>query len=126
MKNNPPDHIDDNHILERAVGDAAPDADVKEYLLATAGKLVSGERRKTYGTPEKNFNRIALLWRAWFEARGIVMTDRDDRVYVLSAEDVSPLMRLMKEARLCENPTHLDSLVDIIGYTLTDADCRNL
>jgi hypothetical protein len=35
-------------------------------------------------------------------------------------------MRLMKEARLCETPDHLDSHVDLVGYTLTGAEVNGV
>jgi hypothetical protein len=44
----------------------------------------------------------------------------------ISAADVSPMMRLMKEARLCETPDHRDSFVDLIGYTLTGAEVNKV
>lgn len=88
---------------------------VKENVLAQAGKIVNGDRRKDYGTPEDNFARIAKFWQAYMENTG-----RADAK--ITAADVSPLMRLMKEARLCESPSHRDSFVDIIGYTLTGAE----
>lgn len=94
-----------------------PDEPVKT-LMDEAKAIVSGARRSTYGTPERNFDRIALFWNAYFAATG--------RDVELTAADVSPLMRLMKEARLCESPDHRDSFVDIIGYTLTGAEVNGV
>jgi hypothetical protein len=88
---------------------------VKQNLLDEAGKIVNGARRKDYGTPEENFARIAKFWQAYMENTGRAEAK-------ITAADVSPLMRLMKEARLCETPSHRDSFVDIIGYTLTGAE----
>lgn len=88
---------------------------VKQNLLDEAGKIVNGARRKDYGTPEDNFARIAKFWQAYMENTGRAEAK-------ITAADVSPLMRLMKEARLCESPSHRDSFVDIIGYTLTGAE----
>lgn len=93
--------------------------DVKASILAEAGKIVNGARRSAYGTPERNFERIARFWQAYFENTG-----RGD--VNITAADVSPLMRLMKEARLCESPAHRDSFVDIIGYTLTGAEVNGV
>lgn len=93
--------------------------DIKKELLETAGNIVNGARRKAYGTPEMNFERIARFWQAYFEN-----TDRGN--VKITAADVSPLMRLMKEARLCETPDHKDSFVDIIGYTLTGAEVNQV
>lgn len=87
--------------------------DVKEAIAAKAVAIVNGSRQQEYGTPENNFERIARFWQAYF-----LNTGRDIKV---TAADVSPLMRLMKEARLCATPDHLDSHVDLVGYTLTGA-----
>lgn len=93
-------------------------ADIKADLLQEAGAIVNGARRSAYGTPENNFERIARFWQAYFDNTG-----RDVKI---TAEDVSPMMRLMKEARLCESPDHRDSFVDIIGYTLTGAEVNKV
>lgn len=93
----------------------AETSDVKAELADEAKRIVSGARRSAYGTPEQNFERIARFWQAYFENTG-----RGD--VKITAADVSPLMRLMKEARLCETPDHRDSHVDLIGYTLTGAE----
>lgn len=93
--------------------------DVKAALADEAKAIVTGARRSAYGTPEDNFERIARFWQAYFENTG-----RGD--VKLTAADVSPLMRLMKEARLCETPDHRDSFVDLIGYTLTGAEINKV
>lgn len=85
---------------------------LQTHVLEAAGKIVRGERNTVYGEPEDNFHRIALFWQAYFENTG----RSGARV---NATDVSALMRLMKEARLCNTPDHLDSFIDLIGYTLT-------
>lgn len=92
--------------------------DVKEAIADEAKNIVSGARRSAYGRPEDNFERIARFWRAYFENTG--------RPIDLTAADVSPLMRLMKEARLCESPGHRDSFVDLVGYTLTGAEINGV
>lgn len=89
--------------------------DPKQAILDEAGRFVTGARRGAYGTPENNFKRIARFWQAYFENTG-----RPEAA--ITAKDVSPLMRLVKEARLCETPDHWDSLVDLVGYTLTGAE----
>lgn len=92
-----------------------PETDIKVQIADEAKTIVSGARRSAYGTPEQNFERIARFWQAYFEntGRGAV---------AITAADVSPMMRLMKEARLAETPDHYDSFVDLIGYTLTGAE----
>jgi len=93
--------------------------DIKMHIVNEAARVVTGARRKDYGTPEDNFERIAKFWQAYFEntGRGSV---------AITAQDVSPMMRLMKEARLCESPNHLDSFVDIVGYTMTGAEVNGV
>lgn len=93
--------------------------DVKVALADEAKRIVAGARRSAYGTPEQNFERIARFWQAYFENTG-----RPEAK--ITAADVSPLMRFMKEARLCETPDHRDSFVDLIGYTLTGAEINGV
>lgn len=93
--------------------------DIKLFLVDEAAKVVTGARREAYGKPEDNFERIAKFWQAYFENTGRGSAK-------ITAQDVSPLMRLMKEARLCESPGHLDSFVDIIGYTMTGAEVNGV
>lgn len=92
--------------------------DIKDELLKEARNIVNGVRQQAYGSPEDNFERIARFWQAYF-----LNTGRDIQI---SASDVSPMMRLLKEARLCASPDHKDSFVDLIGYTLTGADVNNV
>lgn len=100
--------------------------DVKEALAREAVKIVTGARRGAYGKPENNFQRIANFWNVYFENRGLTLRDQNNAPVYLKAADVSPMMRLMKEARLCETPDHRDSLVDLIGYTLTGAEVNGV
>ena len=101
--------------------------DIKATILDQAGKIVNGARRSAYGTPENNFERIARFWQAYLENRGLIISDRVTGGEVqITAADVSPMMRLMKEARLCETPDHYDSFVDIVGYTLTGAEVNRV
>ncbi|MBZ9888154.1 DUF6378 domain-containing protein [Mesorhizobium sp. BR1-1-3] len=95
------------------------DTDVKAAIADDAKRIVSGARRSAYGKPEDNFERIAKFWQAYFENTGRTEAK-------VTAADVSPLMRLMKEARLCETPDHRDSFVDLVGYTLTGAEINRV
>lgn len=108
----------DEEVDPTVVETFGPLPGIKAELLTEAGNIVNGVRRKAYGTPEDNFARIARFWQVYFENTG-----RDVQV---TAADVSPMMRLMKEARLCETPDHKDSFVDIIGYALTGAEVNNV
>lgn len=93
-------------------------SDIKAHIADEAKRIVVGARRANYGTPENNFERIARFWTAYMQNTG--------RDVTITAADVSPLMRLMKEARLCETPDHLDSHVDLVGYTLTGAEVNGV
>lgn len=93
--------------------------DIKAQIADEAKHIVASKRRADYGKPEDNFERIARFWQAYFENTG-----RGD--IKITAKDVSPLMRLMKEARLCESPQHYDSFVDLVGYTLTGAETNEV
>ena len=95
---------------------------IKREVLETAAGIVDGARRKDYGTPEDNFERIARFWNAYFENRRMPPVDGP----FITAKDVSPMMRLMKEARLCETPDHYDSHVDLAGYTATGAEVNGV
>lgn len=92
--------------------------DVKTAIADEAKRIVAGARRSAYGKPEQNFERIARYWDAYFKNTG-----RDIDV---TAADVAPLMRLMKEARLAETPDHRDSFVDLVGYALCGAELNGV
>ena len=111
-------HIEkqENKILSNL--DPVNHPDIRDRIADEAKRIVSGDRRGAYGTPEDNFQRIARFWTAYMQNTG--------RDIEITASDVSPLMRLMKEARLCDNPTHLDSHVDLVGYALTGAEVNKV
>lgn len=95
-----------------------PPPDVKAAIADEAKRIVTGARRAAYGKPEDNFARIAAYWNAYAQCKGWSV--------VFAAADVSPMMRGMKEARLCETPDHRDSFVDLVGYTLTGAEINGV
>lgn len=92
--------------------------DVKRQLADEAVSLIGGDRAKDYGDARENFARIARFWDAYFKGTG--------RHIDVTAADVAPLMRLVKEARLCTSPGHKDSHIDIIGYTLLGAEINDV
>lgn len=92
--------------------------DIKQHLAEGALAIVNGSRQAEYGGPERSFANITAFWNAYLYATG--------REMILSDRDISPMMRLMKEARLCTSPCHLDSLMDLIGYTLTGAEVNGV
>ena len=80
-------------------------------ILDAAKGLVTGARREAYGHALDNHERIARLVNARLYEKL-----RDPVGDPLTAEDMTAIMRLVKEARLIESPGHEDSLVDIAGY----------
>ena len=111
-------HSQEDNFMAPATAATANDNDVKTAIADEAKRIVSGARRSAYGRPEQNFERIARLWDAYFKNTG--------RDIEITAADVSPMMRLMKEARLCETPDHRDSFVDLIGYAMTGAEVHGV
>lgn len=83
-------------------------------VLEEAKEIIYGDREKTYGHPSKNLETIAHMWGAYLNAK------TND---VLSAQDVAVMMVLLKGARLANNPSHRDSVVDICGYAALIERC---
>jgi len=83
-------------------------------VLKEAHKIIYGDREKTYGKPSKNLETIAKMWNAYISAR----TDSE-----LTAKDVAAMMVLLKTARLANDPSHRDSIVDICGYAALMERC---
>ena len=77
-------------------------------LLNDAAKIVT-DRGTNYGTPEENFERIAVLWTALLG-------------HEVSAAQVAMMMAALKMARLCADEKHMDSWVDIAGYAACGAE----
>lgn len=74
----------------------------RSNILQEAESLINGEREDHYGTPQENFQRIALGWS--------VLLDAD-----VSPEQVALCMAWLKMARLVNGP-HLDSYTDGAAY----------
>ena len=83
-------------------------------VLKEAHKIIYGDREKTYGKPSKNLDTIAKMWNAYINA-----VDKRD----LTAKDVACLMILLKTARLANDQSHRDSVVDICGYAALIERC---
>lgn len=85
---------------------------LKEDVLSEAHRIIYGDREKTYGTPSKNLATIAEMWNAYL-----------NNDVCLSAKDVAAMMVLLKVARLRNDMTHRDNLVDICGYAALIERC---
>lgn len=91
-------------IAERVRAELLRESQAKN-IEQEARAIIYGDREKTYGHPAKNLEQIAELWSAYTNT-------------TITADQVCDMMILLKLARLKNNPTHRDSLVDMIGYTL--------
>jgi len=81
-------------------------------ILAEAASIVDGERQRKYGPPADNFARIAALWTAYLDGRGLIDLNKTDGI---TPTDFALMQALVKIARL-EHGYHHDSVVDLAGY----------
>ena len=82
---------------------------VKVQLLNEVAEIV-GKRGLNYGGVEDNFARIARRWNAHLHNRYGADTP------ILDDIDVAMMMADMKMARLENEPLHMDSWKDLMGY----------
>jgi hypothetical protein len=87
-------------------------------VLDEAKEIIYGDREKTYGHPAKNLNNIGIMWQTYLQAKGTTFLN------YLTAQDVAVMMMLLKCARLANDPTHRDSVVDICGYAALIERCE--
>ena len=94
-------------------------SDEQMSVLKEAHKIIYGDREKTYGHPSKNLQTIATMWNAYLVASGVAV----DGEGTLTPKDVAVMMILLKAARLGNDPSHRDSVVDICGYAALIERC---
>lgn len=75
-------------------------------VLLKAQELIHGARNQDYGHPLDDFTRTAKIWSAILDVE-------------VTAEQVALCMMGVKQSRLCNNPGHADSIIDIAGYAGT-------
>lgn len=68
-----------------------------------AAETIGHDRTLDYGDPALSFVRIAKMWSAIVGAP-------------ISPQQVAHMMITLKISRLQQQPDHLDSLIDIVGY----------
>ena len=78
-------------------------------FLEAAKEIVCNNREVQYGSPEDNFNNIAMLWTNYLES-------------IITAKDVAIMMALMKVARIKTGTFKEDSWIDAIGYMACGAE----
>lgn len=76
-------------------------------ILNAAEKCVNGEREQEYGSPEKNFDRIAEMWSCFLA---------DKLKELISPSEVAAMMVLLKVSRIASGNARDDSWIDIAGY----------
>lgn len=72
-------------------------------ILEAAKVCVCGNREQDYGTPERNFQRIAEMWTAYLNSP-------------VTAPDVAAMMALVKIARIASGHAKDDNWIDLAGY----------
>lgn len=87
------------------------DYEIVEDFTASIKDIVSKKRSSVYGDPIANHDRICELWNFWMRGR------YGEEATQITRNDVVTMMILVKIARLVQSPDHLDSLVDIAGYS---------
>jgi len=68
-----------------------------------AAESIGHDRTEDYGDPALSFIRISKMWAALVGAP-------------ITAQQVAHMMIALKISRLQQQPDHLDSLIDIVGY----------
>lgn len=97
----------------------------KQSVLEEAQKIIYGDREKTYGKPSKNLETIGKMWSAYVNSASVPLFDKDgaQTELVFDAKDVAVMMVLLKAARLANDQSHRDSVVDICGYAALIERC---
>ena len=88
--------------------------DIHNDILKAADEAVK-ERSEPYGHPWYDFTRTARLWE--------VVIGKP-----LKPEQVALMMALVKVARICNHDDfhHLDSVIDLAGYTACLQECHEM
>lgn len=93
-----------------------PESIATSDVLTEAHKIIYGDREQTYGHPSKNLQVIADFW-------SVHLSTVTGTEIKLTVNDVCSMMVLVKQARLCNNPNHRDSVVDVCGYAALRERC---
>ncbi len=84
----------------------------RKEILDTAAKCVSGDREQDYGSPERNFERIAEFWQTYLRDKAVAPnTD-----LTILSEDVAAMLALLKIARIASGHAKADNWIDLAGY----------
>lgn len=75
----------------------------KKSILQKAEETVNGPRAASYGTWEEFADRLSMMWSGYLD-------------HEIAPEHIAPMLVVLKTARLAQNPTHYDSILDVAGY----------
>lgn len=90
----------------------------RKEILQTAEKMVNGDRQDDYGTPEHNFERIAMLWTHYLGA---------DRLMTgITPVDVAAMLALLKIARVASGHGKSDNWIDLAGYAACGGELQSV
>lgn len=92
----------------QTLAEAAAAVKEPETVCAEADRLVSGDRRSTYGHPYDNFTDTAALWT-------VMLREKLQPGYSVDAVDVALCMTQVKMAREAHHAKR-DNVVDACGY----------
>lgn len=81
----------------------------RSEILDAANKCVCGDREQDYGSPEKNFELIASLWKDYLQGVGVNLD-------FLEPHDVAAMLALLKIARIASGHAKEDNWIDLAGY----------
>lgn len=89
----------------------------RKEILETAEKMVNGDRQDDYGTPEQNFERIAMLWTHYLGS---------DRLNTgITPVDVAAMLALLKIARVASGHGKSDNWIDLAGYAACGGELQS-
>ena len=85
----------------------------RSEILNAAEECVCGARDIQYGSPERNFETIALLWSVYLSAAS---TEDAGGINVVTPKDVAAMLALLKVARIASGNPKEDNWIDLAGY----------
>lgn len=89
----------------------------RKEILDTAEKMVNGDRQDDYGTPEQNFERIAMLWTHYLGPNRLNVG--------ITPVDVAAMLALLKIARVASGHGKSDNWIDLAGYAACGGELQS-
>lgn len=90
----------------------------RKEILETVETMVNGNRQDDYGTPEQNFEKIAMLWTHYLGAERLTRS--------ITPVDVAAMMALLKIARVASGHGKSDNWVDLAGYAACGGELQSV